>query len=550
MKKNNILKILNNYAKDCLNGKIIVGQHIKNACERHLRDLERKDIFWNETEAARTIGFIQAMRHVKGTLTRQKLILEPWQIFFIASIYGWYKGDKKNPVRRFREAHLNVGRKNSKTTLCSAIGHFGLVADREMGAEVIMAAAKEDQARDLFGVALQMVHMNPEYKRFYQLHTTKQTITFPATGSYYTFCIGTPVDGSNPSTVIIDEHHQHKSNAAYEALKNGMGSRRQPLLLDISTAGMDFRCAYKRYVDYCRKVVSGVLEDDTLFSLEYSLDDSDDWKDFSLWAKANPNLGISLNEDFLKSQHKKALSDTASRSSILTKHCNVWNNSSTSWIDMTEWQKCAMPNVRMEDFKGEQCWCGLDLASRVDLCSLIFVFRRNDEYFIFGKHYLNKERVLRPENHHFRAWEAEGALITTDGVQTDFNRIEFDLKELSSDYLIQEIAYDPREATYLMQHIREWASFPCIEVPQSPREFNEPMKVLEAQYMSHTLHHNNDPILNWAASNVILKNSLNKLIYPAKRNASDKIDPIVALIMALGRAELVHREADFSIFTL
>lgn len=543
----NILKILNKYAEDCLTDKIIVGKHIKFACERHLKDLERPDIYWNEAAAAKTIGFVQCMRHVKGVLTRRKLVLEPWQIFFIGSIFGWYR--KESNVRRFTEGHLNIGRKNSKTTLCSAIGHYMLVADGEMGAECIMAAAKEDQARDLFGVALQMVHMNPEYKRFYQLHTTKSVIEYPVTGSHYTFCIGTPVDGSNPSLALIDEYHQHRSNMAYDALKTGIGARKQPVLLVISTAGMNFRCDYKRYIDYCRKVVSGVLEDDTLFTLEYSLDDSDNWQDYSTWIKANPNMGISVNEAYLKSQYSKAMADQASRSAILTKHCNIWNNASTNWIDMAQWQKCAAP-VRLEDFQGEDCWCGLDLASRVDLCSLILVFRRNNEYYIFGKHYLNKERILRPENNHFRAWEAEGYLIGTDGAQTDFNRIESDLKELSSQFNIQEIAYDPREATYLMQHIREWASFPCIEVSQSPVSFSEPMKVLEAAYLTHTLHHPNDPVINWAASNVVLKSTTNKLFYPTKRDLEDKIDPIVALIMALGRAELVHREADFSMFLL
>lgn len=544
---NDTLKILNKYAKDCLNGKIMVGQQIKFACERHFKDLERKDIYWNEEAAARVINFVQCMRHVKGVLARRKIVLEPWQIFFIGSVYGWYR--KKTKVRRFTEGHLNIGRKNSKTTLCSALGHYMLVADGEMGAECIMAAAKEDQAKDLFAVALQMVHMNPEYKRFYQLHTTKQVIEFPATGSYYTFVIGTPVDGSNPSLILIDEYHQHKTNAAYDALKTGMGARKNPLLFVISTAGMNFKCDYKRYVDYCRKVTSGIINDDNLFSMEYSLDDSDDWQDFSLWAKANPNMGISINVEYLKSQYNKALADLASRSAILAKHCNIWNNVSSNWIDMSEWQKC-YSQTSLDNFEGCECWCGLDLASRVDLCSLIMVFRRDNEYYIFGKHYLNKERILRPENHHFRAWEDEGFLISTDGAQTDFNRIEEDLKELSSRFKIQELAYDPREATYLMQHVREWASFPCVEVSQSPVSFSEPMKVLEANYLSHTIHHNNDPLINWAASNVILKNTSNKLFYPARRDQDDKIDPIVALIMALGRAELVHKEADFSIFGL
>lgn len=546
--QNEILKTINDYANDCLQGKIIVGNQIKMACSRHFTDLERKDIYWNEAEAARAVAFIQAMRHVKGTLARRKIKLEPWQIFFVGSLFGWHVKDEN--TRRFREGHLNIARKSGKSSLACALGHYGMVADREMGSDIILAASKEDQAQEIFGVALQMVHMNPEYKKFYGIKTTKETISYPATGSSYSFVIGTPSDGSNPHFGIIDEYHQHKNNVAYDTIKTGQGARRQPMLLIISTAGMDFRCAYKSYIDYCRKVIAGVIEDDTLFSLEYTIDDNDDWKDYSVWQKANPNLGISINEKFLISAYNKAMSDTTSRSSILTKHCNVWNNASTSWIDMMQWAKCVQDEYKLSDFAGEPCWCGLDLASRIDLCSLMMVFRRNGHYYTFGKHYLNKEKVLLSENHHFQKWETDGYLITTDGAQTDFNRIEYDLKELASQFQIQEIAYDPREATYLMQHIREWASFPCVEVSQSPVSFSEPMKVLEASYLSHTIHHENDPLLNWAASNVILKNTTNKLIYPAKRNMNDKIDPIVALIMALGRAELVHKAADFSMFSL
>lgn len=542
-----ILNIMNKYAKDCLSGKVPVGQQVRQAAARHFKDLERKDIYWNEEAAARALGFIQCMRHVKGTLARRKIVLEPWQKFFLGSLFGWYRKD--TGVRRFREGHLCISRKQGKSLLANAIGHYMLVADHEIGAEVMLAASKESQAKQVFGVALQMIHMNPEYKRFYGLQTTSETIRYPATGSFFTFIVGTPADGGNTSAGLLDEYHEAKNNLAYETIKNGQGARRQPLLVVTSTAGMDFRCDYKRYVDYCRKVVSNIIEDDTLFTLEYTLDDKDDWQDFSVWAKANPNLGISVNEEFLKSQYKKAMADLASRSSILTKHCNIWNNASTNWIDMAEWQKCYAP-MKLDDFEDEPCWCGLDLASRVDLCSLIMVFSRNGEYYVFGRHYMNRERVLRPENHHFRAWEAEGALTVTEGVQTDFNYIEDDLKELGSRFKIQELAYDPREATYLMQHVRDWASFPCVEVSQSPVSFSEPMKVLEAAYKSHTIHHNNDPVINWAASNVILKNTHTKLYYPARRDENDKIDPIVAMIMAVGRAELVHKQADFSIFTL
>ena len=193
---------------------------------------------------------------------------------------------------------------------------------------------------------------------------------------------------------------------------------------------------------------------------------------------------------------------------------------------------------------------GLDLASRVDLCSLMLVFRKDGKFYVFGKHYLNRDRVSRSENRHLQNWELAGYLTVTDGAQTDFSAVEQDIKRFSERFLVRELAYDPREATFLMQQIREWASFPCIEVSQGPAQFSETMKVLEAAYLSGDLVHPNDPILNWAAGNVILKSTSSKLFYPTKRTREDKIDPIVALIMALSRAEVAATPLDVGVFSL
>ena len=543
-----VLHTINDYADGCLSDRIPVCKWVKFACERHFADLKRDDIFFDEKAAENAVKFIELMRHVKGELAGKRIVLEPWQKFFIGSLFGWKQTE--TGLRRFREGHSEIPRKSGKSLMLNGAGHYGLVADHEPGAEIILAAAKEVQAKDIFGVALQMVDRNPEYKKFYRLTTTTEIIRHQASGSYFRYVIGSPVDGSNPHFGLIDEYHQHKSSAAYEAIKNGQGARRQPLLIVVSTAGDDFKCAYKRYTDYCRKVVSGIAQNDSLFSLEYTIDEDDNWEDFSVWKKANPNMGISVSEAFLRDQWRKAIDDVSSRSSILTKHLNVWNNSSTSWIDIRKWLECGQDGLSLDDFIGEECWLGLDLASRVDLCSLMLVFRRDEKFFVFGRHFLNRDRVDRAENQHLRIWEQEGWLTVTEGSQTDFGYIARDLAELSRKFRIQELAYDPREATYLMQQIREWAPFPCIEVSQGPANFSEPMKVLEAAYLSKELVHPNDPILNWAASNVILKNTTNKLFYPAKRANEDKIDPIVALIMALGRAEIDKTPPDFSFFIL
>lgn len=543
-----ILETMNTYAQACLDGTIPVCKLVKFACKRHFADLERDDIYFDETAADRVVKFIGLMVHVKGHLAGQRLKLEPWQIFFVGSVFGWKRKD--TGMRRYREANLTIPRKSGKSLIANAIAHYMLVADKENGGEVILAAAKEAQAKDLFFVALQMVNMNKEYSKFYGLKTTTETIRHPKSGSFFKFVVGTPTDGGNPSCIIIDEYHEHKSSAAYDALKLGVGARQQPLLLVVSTAGVDYKCAYKRYLEYCEKVVSGVIEDDTLFMLEYTIDEDDDWQDFGVWEKANPNMGVSVSEEFLRAQHARAMSDISNRSAILTKHLDVWNNSSSAWIDFPKWLECGDSSLKMSDFEGEECWLGLDLASRVDLCSLTIVFKRDEKFYLFGKHYLNSERVHKPENQHLQVYADEGWLTVTDGAQTDFTAIANDIQEIASKHLVQSLSYDPREATFLMQQVREWANFPCIEMPQSPANISEPMKVLESLYLSQNLVHQNDSVMNWAASNVILKNSSNKLFYPAKRTNEEKIDPIVSAIMALAQAETASQSYDFSIFTI
>ena len=692
-----ILQTMQEYVDACLSGEISVCKWIKFACERHNRDLTREDLYFDEAAAERAIKFIQLMKHVKGKWAGKYIKLEPWQKFFVGSLFGWKW--KATELRRFREGNLTIPRKNGKglaldtplptpdgwttmgevkegdslydemgneckvtfvspvhhldcyefsffptdekivcdgehlwnvhilengvakeaiiearklfdlkhngtgctitiknhrnfpfgwfavqgieqvtsvptkciqvdsqnslflcgktmipthnTTLFEGIDLYMVSADGEFGAEVVLGASKEPQAKELFDIAHAMVRMNENYTKFYKPTITTETIKIPKTNSIYKYVIGKPADGGNSHAAHIEEAHEHKSDAAYNTLKNGMGAREQPLLYIASTAGSDVKCFYYKYLEYCRKVVQGAVTDDSLFSLEYTIDEDDDWQDFSSWKKANPNLGVSVFEDFLKSQYNKAMSQVTSRTDILTKHLDVWNNSSSSWIDFKKWAECGDNELTMEQFEGQPCWVGLDLASRVDLCSLMFVFKDdNENFYVFGKHYINEEQASKPENKHYRDWQLENWITITEGSETDFSYIMEDLKDLSSKYMIQELAYDPREASYLMQQVREWASFPCIEMSQSPVNFSEPMKELEAAYQTKRLHHANDPVLNWAAANVILKNSSNKLFYPAKRTVEDKIDPVVALIMAMSRAEVGNPFFDCSVMVL
>lgn len=422
------------------------------------------------------------------------------------------------------------------SSLAAAIGHYMLVGEKEKGSEVYCGATTEVQAFVLFNIARDMIVANKAFEEAFGLTYTKESIHAQSTLSTFKPIIGSPKDGSNPQCAIVDEYHEHPSDALYDSLKLGMGARQHPLLLVTTTAGTNIKGPCYRYVEQGRKVVLGKAKNDRLFYMEFTIDDTDKWEDFSCWIKASPNFGVSVSEEFLREQYEIAKSSQYKRSSILTKMLNVWNNESVGWIDFPKWLNCTDRNLKMEDFEGEKCWIGIDLASKVDLTAMVAVFKRDGKFYVFGKYYLPSDTVDRPENDHYRGWRDEGWLTVTQGARTDYHALEEDLQNWADKYAIQEVAYDPREAEYLMQNIREWAAFECIEFTQSSATFSEPMKEFEAAYLNGELFHQNDPILNFAAGNVVLKSTTNKLVYMTKTANENKIDPMVAMIMAIARA--------------
>lgn len=355
------------------------------------------------------------------------------------------------------------------------------------------------------------------------------------------------------------------------------------MLLVVSTSGTNASspCASRWQEDI--KILEGSLDNQERFILIFTIDEDDDWKDFEAWKKANPNFGVSVAEKYLYKKYREAMTVVEKQNINLCKHLNIWTNAAVGWINMAKWDACAVPDMKIEDFAGCDCWVGVDLASKVDLAAMMFLFRvpqdhpfaafvRND-YILFGKYYMPEETVEQPENAHYRAWRDKGILTVTPGARTDFSYLEDDLKimagkrdlvvntfrwtdengEYEGDvldaipdgptYLIQDLVYDPREAEYLMQNIRTWASFECIEMTQSATYMSEPMQEFEALYRSGKLKHTGCPMLKWQASNVIRKNAANKLFFPAKQRPENKIDGIVAAIMALSRA-MTHEDAD------
>lgn len=521
--------------------------HERLCYKRHIDDLKRQydddyPFYFDEEAANSRCYFTECLPHTKGKWRGKPIVLEDHQVFGQAALFGWKK--KSDGKRRFTRAYFKVPRKNGKSIDGATTALYMAFADGEEGAEVYAGATTEAQAMMVFQPAWEMVRLTPEFSDYFgvELSGTPKN----PTGIYRTSdmskaqpIVGKPGDGSSPHCAVVDEYHEHPTSVLYDAMDTGMGARDQPLILVITTAGSDTSGPCYEMELEAIKIIEGTLEKDNVFVMMFGIDKEDKFEDFEVWKKANPNYGISINEDYLRGKYNDAMTNLSQRNILLTKHLNIWMNAGVAWMDMQKWEMCKDESLKLEDFKGCECYISLDLASKIDLCALVFEFRFERGVVCFTRHYLPEETAHKKENQHYQKWELQGHLIVTDGARTDFKRIEEDIKEFAGDYIIKELAFDPKEASYLIQSIQEWANFECIEFPQGPNLISEPMKELEAKVYAQEFWHNGDPVFTWCMGNVIKKQSRSggnvKHYFPTKEVAANKIDSAVAAIMALGR---------------
>jgi phage terminase large subunit-like protein len=451
-----------------------------------------------------------------------------------------------NDMRRFMEAYIEVPKKNGKSEVAAALGLYMMCGDGEKGAEVYCGASNENQAYILFNAARFMTDNNSEFKEAFNLVVAKQSIVRERDYSTFKPVIGKPKDGAKPSMAILDELHEQSDDTQYNIFRNGGASREQPLVLVITTAG--FNTAGPCYAKHCeaQKVLEGDFTSEELFTTIYTIDPEDDWQDYENWKKANPNYGISCQDIFLRKQYDDAMREVRYQNANKCKHLNIWSNANEGWLNMVKWDANARPKMRMEDMIGYPCWGAVDLASRIDLAALVFLFRlppdgpfgmfKNSTYALFGKFYLPSETVALSQNSHYRAWVAEGLLTGTPGARLDLDIVEADLKTAADTYQIRELCYDPYMAFDFIHNVEAWANFPCIEIKQSPAHISPPMMTMEAAILSGEFWHDGNSLLRWQFGNVIRRNSRNKLYYPGKEFNENKIDGPVAAMMALSRA--------------
>lgn len=552
MDASNYAAIAKRYAEQVVAGEILACRWVQRACQRQLDDLAKfkgkaSPYSFNPKLADKDgrsfypadnlCAFIERLPHVKGPLAGEPIQLEPWQAFILTTVFGWVKS---NGTRRFRRSYIEVPRGNAKSTLSSAVALYMLAADREGGAEVYSLATTRDQARIVFGDAQTMARRSPGFRRRFSVEVGAHNMHVLASGSKFEALSaeGSTLDGLNIHFGCVDELHAHKTRTVYDVVETGTGKRDNSLLWVITTAGSNRAGICYEVRTFVTKLLDGVFEDDSQFGIIYGLDDGDDWTAESALIKANPNWDISVKPEVLLPLQAKAMQLPSAVNNFKTKHLNEWVNADTAWMDMRAWDACADSTLDIEAFIGQPCWIGLDLASKTDIAALVLVFPHPeiaDAYAVFGKYYLPEDTVSSAGNSQYEGWMRTGRLTVTPGNVIDFGWIEADLLEMASRFEMQAVAFDPFQATQLSTRMLS-EGLPMIEVRPTVLNFSEPMKTLEALVLQKKLTHDGDPVLTWMASNVVAHMDVKDNIYPRKERAENKIDGIVALIMALSRA--------------
>lgn len=528
------------YCQRVINGDQPAGKYVIRACERHLSDLKRQresdfPYYFDSQEAEDACLFFPvAFRHAKSKWAGKPFELSPWQMFVNGCILGWKRMDGS---RRFRRAHVSVARKQGKTTWCGGLAIYLALADGEKAAEVYIGATKIDQARLLFRDSEAMVRQSPALLR--RAKIVKDNISFPSEKSFIR-PLGSdkPFDGLNPHGVFFDELHAWKEHHRpfYDTMRTGSGARPQPLICTITTAGDDRSLIWQEESSYIKQVLDNVFSDESVFGFIASIDEEDDPLDPQCWVKANPNLGVSINDEYLHEMAAEARADSTAMNRFMRYHCNVMVSSTERAVDLDVWDDCI--DVLSEWHGADAVAAGFDLGGRDDLASFAiaarFVIGQSEEgqpiyrYEIQQKSYIASDTRRNLSDQPFYGFQASGLLNV---IKYPIQQLRDDLLAICEDFGIEYIAHDPYQAAQLAADFEQEGLKP-IKMPQNCAQFNEPIRAFLLAMNERRLVHNGDPLLRWCASNaVVTKDRADRWMFD-KANSKEKIDPMVAVLMA------------------
>ena len=520
--------------------------HVQRAVHRHKPDAYSFD----EDIARRVLRFVESQRHVKGKLSGKRLILEPWQCWLTTELYAWVDSEGN---RLYRTCYIEVPRKNGKTSWAAALGLYMLVGDGEAGAECYAAAASQAQASISWSIARSMVIKNPIMAEVFgirivggityagQLLTPDGSVFRPLPKDH-----AGSLDGLNPSFALMDEIHAYRTPDVYDALQLGMGSRDNPLLLGITTAGYGIGEICWRLSEMSKKILAGVVDMDRHFCCIWTIDEEDDIYDVATWRKANPNYEVSVSHDFLNGQALQAKQGPDRERAFRTKSLNQWVLSSSAWLNAIALHKV------LEEFDPAQIegpvYMGIDLAHSDDLASIMLVGRVEGQWYMWGFHHAPATSIQSSDL--WTSWNEAGHMVEHDGDTVDDLDLLASIVQLCNDHEVLQIAYDPMFAKTIAQMVENKVGIDMIKFAQTAANYSGPMRAMSAAIGAKTITIQDDPCLQWQLQNVEAKPNIAGHIRPSKSKPGQKIDSAQAGIMAFALAYHAQSEGEPTLIDL
>ena len=540
------------YARDIVAGRIPSGKLQRLACKRHLDDLKRFNTkksayYWDETFAAQKLAFFPQLVHWRGALAGEPFELMPWQMFVAGSLFGWFKRDDSY---RFETAYVSVPKKSGKSVFMGAVALLRGFFDGEAGSEVYSIATTREQANIVWREAfeLQRRSQNPLVKRLKVFEGVKNIHDDVTRSKFQPLSADKDSgDGVNPYCLIADEVHRYKSAELLNMLKESMKTRRNKLVLEITTAGWDRNSMCYEHDEYSQKILTRTSENEEWFAFICRADDEDrdEWDDPEVWAKANPSFGICIQGRDIQTTVQEISGIPSMMNDFLRYRLNIWTEQAERAIDLPRWVASGEGSPGMAALKGRQCFGGLDLASNKDLAAFALAFPMLPEVAVLLWLWCPEVGALKRSKEDrapYDRWIANNLMRATDGDTTNYDTVERDILSVLEFFELGALAYDPHNSGNLPHRLADvLGETKVVKFYQGFGNMAAPCKELERLYLEGNLKHGNNEALNWMANNAAWRvNEYNDKRFDREKS-SEKIDGMVAVAMAIG-AWLNHKE--------
>lgn len=502
--------------------------------------------------ADKAVNFVNCLKHTKGTWYGEPFKLIAWQERILRDVFGTVK---ESGYRQFNTAYVEIPKKMGKSELAAAVALFLTCGDAEQGAEVYGCASDRQQASIVFDVAVSMVEQCPAIKSRVKLLLSNKRIIYKPLNAFYQVLSAEAYTkhGFNVHGVVFDELHSQPNRALFDVITRGSGdARKQPLYFLITTAGSDTKSICYEQHQKAKDILDGRKKDVTFYPVIYGADDGDDWTSPKVWRKANPSLGVTVDIQKIRDACNSARQNPAEENVFRQLRLNQWVKQSVRWMPMEKWDKCAF-TVDAEALSGRVCYGGLDLSSTTDISAFVLVFPPvgdEEPYWVLPFFWLPRDVIaLRVKRDHvlYDVWERQGLFRTTEGNVVHYAEIERFIAELGEKYHIREIAYDRWGSRQMSQNL-ENLGFTVVEFGQGFASMSPPTKELMRLVLSEKIAHGGHPVLRWMADNIYIRTDPAGNIKADKEKSTEKIDGVVALVMALDRAIKCGAERSGSVY--